>query len=144
MAKALVILCLRTSRVQIPSRALSLTINNLYYDTKDMKPSTVFMRTKLKAVEDTTTWANANGTKVCAVSALLTEKGYKVTQNDDGLVTLKKGKKIIFNECLGAMMIPYLEEEYGLDRKQGSFIMGSFHDYPNFKDLAKFLKTEGL
>jgi hypothetical protein len=104
-----------------------------------VKPSYVLSRTKCIPVEDTTKYANRTGTRVCAVSALLVERGYTI-KHSPGKIT----KYDSDGEKVNGMMIDLVTKEYGITYKQYGHIINAFHKGKNFKDTAKILKAKGL
>ena len=103
------------------------------------KPSYVLSRTKCVPVEDTMRYANSDGSKVCAVSALLVERGYKIKENTS--------RRIIYNpegKRIPDSMITLLEKEYGMDILGMEKVIGAFNEGKEFKKTAKILREQGL
>lgn len=106
------------------------------------KMSDVLAKTKLKPVTNTTQWANKDGTRVCALSALVVEKGYKVTQrrNLPSPNITKNGINY------GRFVAKIVVAEYKIDKKDIAVIdniIADFHEL-SFTEIAEKLKLKGF
>lgn len=131
---------------------------------KMAKPSYVLSRTKLIPVEDTCRWANRDGSKVCAVSALLVERGFSVTQNGENGVPVvkdKTGKVVAGGRNTDTQISDVLMKEYGIRDSDVDTIISAYHESkpdnlyfanynpakdakPDFKQAAAYLRRKNL
>lgn len=107
---------------------------------KGTKPSTVLAKTLLKPVSNSSRYANRDGSRVCAVSALLVERGYRVTETDNVHVYKPNGE--ILTGFDRPTISEIAEQEYGIEGI-ADLCIGAFHDAQDFKKVSEYLKKRG-